>query len=60
MPVARATALVKDGGKYYFSWVDEETMVYHSVDLNLDQVAVLLKQAADIINGCYIIAKDTE
>jgi hypothetical protein len=52
---AKHINLTAAGFDIYFSWVNEVDNIYHSVDLNIDQVVLLMKQAAEIISRCSIV-----
>ena len=52
---AKTVHLGTEGMDIYFYWVDKSDSVYHSVNLNIDQVVLLMKQAAEIISQCSIV-----
>jgi len=54
---AKHINLTASGYDLYFSWVNEEDDVYHSVDLNIDQVVLLMKRAAEILSSCSIVRR---
>ncbi len=54
---AKTIHLGRDALGFYFSWVDQADSVYHSVELNIEQVALLLKQASDTLYNNSIIVK---
>lgn len=54
---AKTIHLGKDAHGFYFSWVEEKDSIYRSVELNIQQVALLLKQASDVLYSNSIIVR---
>ena len=54
---AKSVGLRRDEYGYCFYWVEESDSTFRSVELNVDQVALLLKQAADLISQCRIASR---
>jgi len=53
---ANSVHLGKDTNRFYFGFVDRKDHRYYQVELNTDQLALLLKQAAELISHCSIVA----
>jgi hypothetical protein len=52
---AKTIHLGKNAHGFCFSWVDQTDSIYRSVELNIEQVALLLKQASDVLYSNSII-----